>query len=72
MSIYQGIRSERVSKHSNGKLDAAQNRIRARAAAQRTRAFWGTYLAAMPGAMGTRRDRMQARRKLAAIRKAGA
>jgi len=65
----RGVRSERVSQHSSGQLDAGQNRIRARLAAARTRAFWGTYLAAMPGAMGTHRDRMKSRRKLAAIRK---
>jgi hypothetical protein len=65
------LRRERLSKHHEGQLDALENRVRARLAAKRTRAFMGAYLAAMPGAMGTHRDRMRTRRQLTAILKGG-
>ena len=58
---------QEVSKHADGQLDAWENRIRAIAAAKRTRAFMGEYVAAMPGAMGIRKDRMRSRRALASV-----
>ena len=69
MANRSSIRREHVSKHADGTLDALENRVRARLAAARTRAFMGEYLASMPGAMGTHRDRMRARRRLTAILK---